>query len=164
MCGERVFCTPVVVSRTIDVMLLTISTTYKPATDLGFLLHKNPSRFQSFNLPFGRADVFYPEAEQDRCTAALLLDIDPIGLVRGKPGGPNTGGWLEAIRERPALCGVITPERGNRYRVPGARWPAPARIVRPWQSKPSRWRLGLKVVPSREGADLIRSLFPASGL
>ena len=44
-------------------MLLTISTTYQPATDLGFLLHKNPARFQSFPLPFGRADVFYPEAD-----------------------------------------------------------------------------------------------------
>ena len=83
-------------------MLLTISTTHQPATDLGFLVHKNPNRFQSFNLPFGRADVFYPEAESHRCTVALLLNIDPVGLVRPKPGAPNAGGWLEQyVNDRP---------------------------------------------------------------
>ena len=65
-------------------MLLTISTTHQPATDLGYLVHKNPIRFQSFALPFGSADVFYPEAEHDRCTVALLLNIDPVGLARPK--------------------------------------------------------------------------------
>ena len=63
-------------------MLLTISTTYSPATDLGYLLHKHPSRIQSFELNFGQAHVFYPEASTEKCTAALLLDIDPVGLVR----------------------------------------------------------------------------------
>ena len=63
-------------------MLLTISTTHPPATDLGFLLHKHPDRVQTFTVPFGDAHVFYPEAREDRCTAALLLDIDPVGLVR----------------------------------------------------------------------------------
>ena len=66
-------------------MLLTISTTHRPATDLGFLVYKNPSRFQSFNLPFGRADVFYPEAESHRCTVALLLKVDPLGLFARSP-------------------------------------------------------------------------------
>lgn len=54
-------------------MLLTITTTYQPATDLGYLLHKHPSRAQSFSLSFGKAHVFYPEASLERCTAALLL-------------------------------------------------------------------------------------------
>jgi 3' terminal RNA ribose 2'-O-methyltransferase Hen1 len=66
-------------------MLLTITSTRPPATDLGYLLHKHPERVQSFDLPFGRAHVFYPEASEERCSAALLLDLDPIGLVRG-PG------------------------------------------------------------------------------
>lgn len=65
-------------------MLLTISTTHSPATDLGFLLHKHPDRFQSFDLSFGKAHVFYPEVSEARCTAALLLDVDPVGMVRGK--------------------------------------------------------------------------------
>lgn len=63
-------------------MLLTITTTYEPATDLGHLLHKSPERLQSFSLPFGQAHVFYPEATEERCTAALLLDVNPIGLIR----------------------------------------------------------------------------------
>src|SRR5687768_5888289 len=65
-------------------VLLTISTDRRPATDLGFLLHKHPDRFQSFALSFGQAHVFYPEAGEDRCTACLLLDVDPVGIVRGK--------------------------------------------------------------------------------
>lgn len=65
-------------------MLLTLSTTHRPATDLGYLLHKNPARAQVFELPFGKAHVFYPEASEERCTAALLLDVDPIALVRGR--------------------------------------------------------------------------------
>ena len=68
-------------------MLLTITTTYQPATDLGFLLHKHPSHAQSFSLSFGQAHVFYPEADNERCTAALLLDIDPVQLSRGQHDG-----------------------------------------------------------------------------
>ena len=65
-------------------MLLTISTTHRPANDLGFLLHKHPERFQSFDLSFGKAHVYYPEVGTDRCTACLLLDVDSVGMVRGK--------------------------------------------------------------------------------
>src|SRR5436305_5136739 len=63
-------------------MLLTLTLTRPPATDLGFLLHKHPDRIQRFSLPFGAAHVFYQEADEQRCTASLLLDIDPVGLVR----------------------------------------------------------------------------------
>ncbi len=55
-------------------MLLTLTTTHQPATDLGYLLHKNPVRMQTEELAFGKAHVFYPEADQTRCTAAVLLD------------------------------------------------------------------------------------------
>src|SRR5215472_3862746 len=63
-------------------LLLTITTTYQPATDLGYLLHKHPASHQTFELSVGTAHVFYPEASDDRCTAALLLSIDPITLAR----------------------------------------------------------------------------------
>ena len=66
-------------------MLLEITTTHQPATDLGYLLHKHPAKAQAFTLPFGTAHVFYPEATAERCTAALLVEVDPVGLVRG-PG------------------------------------------------------------------------------
>lgn len=58
-------------------MFLTITNTKPPATDLGYLLHKNPAGCQSFELAFGKAQVFYPEVSASRCTAALLIDIDP---------------------------------------------------------------------------------------
>ncbi|HUN30900.1 MAG TPA: 3' terminal RNA ribose 2'-O-methyltransferase Hen1 [Trebonia sp.] len=67
-------------------MLATISTTHVPATDLGYLLHKHPARAQSRPVASGRAHVFYPEASENRCTAALLLEVDPVALVRGKGG------------------------------------------------------------------------------
>lgn len=65
-------------------MFLSVATTHRPATDLGFLLHKHPDRLHETDLSFGKAWLFYPEATEERCEAALLLDVDPVGLVRGK--------------------------------------------------------------------------------
>ncbi len=48
-------------------MLLSLTTTHQSALDLGYLLHKHPDRLQSFDLSFGRAHVFYPEAGTERC-------------------------------------------------------------------------------------------------
>ncbi|SQD96181.1 Methyltransferase type 12 [Parafrankia sp. Ea1.12] len=64
-----------------------MSTTHRPATDLGFLLHKHPDKAQRFDTAAGSAHVFYPEATEERCTAALLLEIDPVGLVRNRQAG-----------------------------------------------------------------------------
>ncbi|BDI33097.1 3' terminal RNA ribose 2'-O-methyltransferase Hen1 [Capsulimonas corticalis] len=83
-------------------MLLTITTTHVPATDLGYLLHKNPARVQTFTLNFGKAHVFYPEATDERCTAALLLDVDPVDLSRSKNGVRGGGQPLEPyVNDRP---------------------------------------------------------------
>src|SRR4029077_18781505 len=65
-------------------MLLTITPTHRPANYLGYLLHKHPERFQSFDLSFGKVHVYYPEVSAERCTACLLLDVDSVGMVRGK--------------------------------------------------------------------------------
>lgn len=84
-------------------MLLTLTTTHEPATDLGFLLHKNPARLQSFEQTFGLAHVFYPEVSPERCTAALLLEIDPVRLVRG--GSSGESGLLEQyVNDRPYVA------------------------------------------------------------
>lgn len=86
-------------------MLLTLTNTRVPATDLGYLLHKNPNRVQSFELSFGKAHVFYPEVSPDRCTAALLLDVDPVGLVRSRRGPSGEGGMLDQyVNDRPYVA------------------------------------------------------------
>ena len=83
-------------------MLLTLTTTHSPATDLGYLLRKNPARPQSFDLTFGKAHVFYPEATPERCTAALLVEVDPVGLVRNRCGPSGEGGALaQYVNDRP---------------------------------------------------------------
>ncbi|MEL6924014.1 MAG: 3' terminal RNA ribose 2'-O-methyltransferase Hen1, partial [Bacteroidota bacterium] len=63
-------------------MLISINTTHTPATDLGYLLHKHPDRFQSVELSFGRAHVYYPEASAKCCTAVLQLEVDAVALSR----------------------------------------------------------------------------------
>jgi 3' terminal RNA ribose 2'-O-methyltransferase Hen1 len=79
-------------------MLLTITTTHLPASDLGFLLHKHPDRCQSFDMSFGKVRVFYPEVGSERCSACLLLDVDAVNMVRGK----NTNALLaQYVNDRP---------------------------------------------------------------
>jgi 3' terminal RNA ribose 2'-O-methyltransferase Hen1 len=86
-------------------MLLTIRTTHKPATDLGFLLHKHPDHVHTREFPFGNATVFYPEATDDACTAALALDVDPVGMVRGRGGkrGPED----QYVNDRPYVASSL---------------------------------------------------------
>ena len=80
-------------------MYLSRATTHKPATDLGYLLMKHPDRLHAFELSFGRADVFFPEATDERCEAALVLDVDPVALVRGR--GAGDGLLAQYVNDRP---------------------------------------------------------------
>jgi hypothetical protein len=70
-------------------MILNITTTHKPATDLGYLLHKHPDKLQTFEISIGKTHVFCPEIGEGKTTISLLLDIDPIDMVRG---ARNLGG------------------------------------------------------------------------
>src|SRR4029077_15916716 len=84
-------------------MLLTITTTHSPASDLGFLLHKHPDRCQTFDLSFGKARVFYPEVGVERCSTCLLLDVDAVGMVRGK--NANSSFMLaQYVNDRPYVA------------------------------------------------------------
>ncbi|MGH3123316.1 MAG: 3' terminal RNA ribose 2'-O-methyltransferase Hen1 [Streptosporangiaceae bacterium] len=103
-------------------MLLTITLTEPPATDLGFLLHKHPDRMQSFDVSAGQAHVFYPEAGEQRCTVALLLEIDPVGLVRGHrrsgTGGPEAFSLAEYVNDRPyAASSMLAVALGKVFRT-----------------------------------------------
>ncbi|MGE4073249.1 MAG: 3' terminal RNA ribose 2'-O-methyltransferase Hen1 [Lysobacterales bacterium] len=80
-------------------MQLQITTTHQPATDLGYLLSKNPDRHQEFPLAFGTAHVFYPVATVERCSVALMVDVDPVGLVRGR--GDADGPLTQYVNDRP---------------------------------------------------------------
>ncbi|MBR5410526.1 MAG: 3' terminal RNA ribose 2'-O-methyltransferase Hen1 [Clostridia bacterium] len=84
-------------------MLLTITYTGKNTQDLGYLLHKNPYRAQSFDLSFGNAYVFYPKVSNEETTAALLLDLNPIDLARGKLGSTE-GGLFDYVNDRPYVA------------------------------------------------------------
>jgi len=86
-------------------MLLTITNSKPPATDIGYLLHKNPARVQTFELSFGKAHVFYPLASSSQCTVALLLDVDPVALVRTRRGPSGEGGLLDQyVNDRPYVA------------------------------------------------------------
>lgn len=142
-------------------MLLAITTTCKPATDLGYLLHKNPARAQSFELAFGCAHVFYPEATEERCTAALLLDVDPVALVRGRKSGPESFALGQYVNERPYVASSFLSNAISRVfgTAMGGRCsgkPELTSLEIPLAAK-------LSVVPCRGGADLLRRLFEPLG-
>lgn len=143
-------------------MLLTISTTHQPATDLGYLLHKHPAHAQSFELSFGQAHVFYPEASAEHCTAALLLDVDPVGLVRGKPGAGGDGAALDQyVNDRPYVASsflsvAISQVYGSALGGHSKARPELAATAIPLEAT-------IEVVPSRGDADLPRRLFEPLG-
>src|SRR5215467_12752540 len=93
---------------------------FDDATDLGYLLHKNPARAQSFEVANGTAHVFYPEATRERTTAALLLEIDPIGLVRGRRGSGGAEGFTlgQYVNDRPyAASSMLAVALGRVFRT-----------------------------------------------
>lgn len=83
-------------------MILTISTTHQPNGDLGYLLHKHPDKLQTFNLSFGKAHIFYPENSQEKTSCSLLLDINPISIIRNKKG--QSLSMQDYVNDRPYVC------------------------------------------------------------
>ncbi len=143
-------------------MLLTITSTSAPATDLGYLLFKNPGRVHRFDLSFGSATVFYPEATAERCTACLLLEVDPIGVVRRKARPTGDGGvFTQYVNDRPyvassflsvAISEVFSSALTGRSRDR----PALAESPIPLEAT-------LPVLPSRGGESMVRQLFEPLG-
>lgn len=140
-------------------MLLTISSTAQPATDLGFLLHKHPARVQDVELSFGKAHVFYPEASAERCTAALLLEVDPVGLVRGRGDGD---GALDAyVNDRPYVASSFMSVAIAR--VFGTALAGRCENRPDLVDRPLPFVVRLAVVPCRGGEGLLRRLFEPLG-
>lgn len=140
-------------------MFIQITTTHRPATDLGYLLHKNPARLHEHELAFGRARLFFPEAADDRCSAAMVLDVDPVALVRGK--GHSDGMLEQYVNDRPyAASSFLSVAMG--------------RMMREAISGRSRERQALAEtaipleavvtpLPMRGGAELVARLFGPLG-
>ncbi len=138
------------------------------ATDLGHLLHKHPGRAQSFGVASGTAHVVYPEAVAARCTAALVLEVDPVALVRGRPGSgrrrsaPGGDGTLaQYVNDRPYAAGsLLAVALGQVFRTALA-----GRCdLRPdAAASPLALEITVPVVPCRGGADLAERLFGPLG-
>ena len=94
-------------------MLLTITMKGTNTQELGYLLHKNPYRAQCFDLSFGKAYVFYMEVTDNRTTAALLLELNPIDLARGKLGSKD-GGLFDYVNDRPYVSSSFMSTAINR--------------------------------------------------
>ncbi|WP_107654762.1 3' terminal RNA ribose 2'-O-methyltransferase Hen1 [Nocardia suismassiliense] len=147
-------------------MLLTITCTPPgdadwPATDLGFLLHKNPDRVQAFEQSYGTAHVGYPEATAARCTVALVLEIDPIRLVRGRSRGTPDFSLGQYVNDRPyAASSLLSVAIGAVFRTAlHGRCP-----LRPELAQPALpLRIELPAVPCRGGAEVAERVFAPLG-
>jgi 3' terminal RNA ribose 2'-O-methyltransferase Hen1 len=145
-------------------MLLTITTTVPPATDLGYLLHKHPGNVRTVAVPFGDAHVFFPEATDDRCTAALLVEVDPVGLVRrGGRGGQRQEAFSLAgyVNDRPyAASSFLSVALGKVFGTAMAgrceQRPELAATALPLEAE-------VPVLPVRGGEPVLRSLFEPLG-
>jgi 3' terminal RNA ribose 2'-O-methyltransferase Hen1 len=143
-------------------VLLTITTTAEPASDLGFLLHKHPGRPQAFDVSVGTAHVFYPEVGERRTTAALLLEVDPVGLVRGRQGPAGEGFALgQYVNDRPyAASSMLAVAIKEVFRTA-----LTGRCASHQELADSALPLELHVpaLPGRGGADLARRVFEPLG-
>jgi 3' terminal RNA ribose 2'-O-methyltransferase Hen1 len=139
-------------------MLLTLTLTRPPATDLGFLLHKHPERVQEFSLPFGGAHVFYPEVGDERCTAALLLDVDPVGLIRR---GVRFARLDQYVNDRPYVASSFVSVALSRIFNTALAGKCSARPELPDEVLPLEARIA--VLPVSGGEEILRRLFDPLG-
>ncbi|MFF7049639.1 3' terminal RNA ribose 2'-O-methyltransferase Hen1 [Streptomyces griseorubiginosus] len=149
-------------------MFLTITTTgtpERPATDLGYLLHKHPEKAQAFSTSYGRAHVLYPEADDQRCTAALLLEVDTVALVRrgkgkGRGGAPDAA-LVQYVNDRPYAASSLLAVALSAVFSSAMRGVCAARPELPAQARPLR--IEVPALPARGGPALVRRLFEPLG-
>ncbi|WP_329269854.1 3' terminal RNA ribose 2'-O-methyltransferase Hen1 [Streptomyces sp. NBC_01451] len=149
-------------------MFLTISTTgtpERPATDLGYLLHKHPDNAQTFSTSYGTAHVLYPEASDERCTAALLLEVDAVALVRrgkgkGRGGAPDAA-LAQYVNDRPYAASSLLAVALSAVFSSAMKGQCRAKPELPGQARPLS--VEVPALPARGGADLVRSLFEPLG-
>ncbi|MFJ5059242.1 3' terminal RNA ribose 2'-O-methyltransferase Hen1 [Streptomyces nigra] len=149
-------------------MFLTLTTTgtpERPATDLGYLLHKHPGKSQAFSTSFGTAHVLYPEADAGRCTAALLLEVDAVALVRrgkgkGRGGAPDAA-LAQYVNDRPYAASSLLAVALSSVFSSAMRGVCHARPELP--GRPLPLRVEVPSLPARGGAALVGRLFEPLG-
>ncbi|MFJ4786660.1 3' terminal RNA ribose 2'-O-methyltransferase Hen1 [Streptomyces sp. NPDC088794] len=149
-------------------MFLTITTTgtpERPATDLGYLLHKHPDKAQAFSTSYGTAHVLYPEADAQRCTAALLLEVDAVALVRrgkgkGRGGAPDAA-LAQYVNDRPYAASSLLAVALSAVFSSAMKGACQAKPELPSQARPLR--VEVPALPARGGPDLVRRLFEPLG-
>ncbi len=149
-------------------VFLTITTTgtdERPATDLGFLLHKHPDKAQRFSTSYGTAHVLYPEATPQRCTAALMLEVDPVALVRrgrgkGRGGAPDSA-LAQYVNDRPYAASSLLAVALSNVFSSALRGQCKARPELP--VRPLPLRIEVPALPARGGAELVERLFAPLG-
>jgi 3' terminal RNA ribose 2'-O-methyltransferase Hen1 len=129
-------------------------------SDLGYLLHKNPSRLHSFDLPFGKAHVFYPELSDTSSAASLLLDIDPISLVRGRSESAE-GALDQYVNDRPYVASSFLSVAMSR--VFGTAMGGRSKERQQLAESELDWTATIAVLPCRAGETFIRALFEPLG-
>ena len=132
------------------------------ATDLGFLVHKHPDRAQSFHVGVGTAQVFWPQATSERSSVALLLEVDPIALVRGKSSSGEAGlSLFQYVNDRPYVASsMLSVAMGKVFRSAMAgRCEARPELV----GAAVPLEVHVPVLPSRGGPDLVERLFVPLG-
>lgn len=142
-------------------MLLTLTAETDGASDLGYLLHKHPGRVQQFEQSFGVAHVFYPRADDERCTVALMLEVDPVALVRGKGNRDSGFSLAQYVNDRPyAASSMLAVALGRVFRSAlGGRCDArPELVDRLWPLT-----VHAPAVPCRGGAEVADRLFGPLG-
>lgn len=143
-------------------MLLKISTKRAAARDLSFLLHKHPDRLQAVDLPAGKAHVFYPKADDQECSVCLLLDINPIDLVKNGKGNNNDFALAHYVNDRPYVASsYMSVALSNAFNTAmnGTCKQKPELVdeVMPFEAK-------IAVLPAPKGGEiLIRKLFEPLG-
>ncbi|HEV2199982.1 MAG TPA: 3' terminal RNA ribose 2'-O-methyltransferase Hen1 [Bryobacteraceae bacterium] len=141
-------------------MLLTITAPVSGA-DLGYLLHKNPARSHSFELAVGKAHVFYPQLSENRTQVALLLDVDPIALVRGRRGSSGEGSLDQYVNDRPYAASSF--DSVAIAKVFGTAMSGRSKERQPLADQTLNLEASIAAMPCRGGQALLRSLFEPLG-
>ncbi|MFO0916868.1 MAG: 3' terminal RNA ribose 2'-O-methyltransferase Hen1 [Planctomycetaceae bacterium] len=141
-------------------MILTITSTHSPASDLGYLLHKHPERCQSFDMSFGQAHVFYPEVSVERTTAAMLLEVDPVGMVRGK-GREQSFALGHYVNDRPYVASSFLSVAISQ--VFGTAMSGRCKDRQDLADTAIPLMARLEVLPVRGGADFLQRIFEPLG-